>query len=384
MIKKFIVLIFLFFTLVPVGFAAPNPADTAQEDTILGALAIFLNSKLYTSPKWFKVLDYYNIIVLAQLNTDMKEVGGMLITKRHQVDKFNYPVSTRYWDLSREKDIYVYEYLLRDEYNGAPTYRYEVSGNRIYKYDRPENGWFRQTFWKGEVFEPGNVVAYYDILEDEGAIVKYDPQGNKQLIFMLTEDLKHILLVDTDTRIHWIYKPISQEEYMPRYRSKSLAAKSTTTSKTSSSFNSSIVPLLAAIAQSDNAKNFNWAGEFNEASNINQYSGNGNSAGSFRLSDKNITQYDAKGNRSGSFYISGKDVTIYNANGNRAGSMYVSGKNATLYDANGNRTGSFFISGKDGTMYDADGNRAGSFYISGSDITQYDANGNRTFSYRLF
>lgn len=384
MIKKFIVLIFLFFTLVPVGFAVPNPADTAQEDTILGALAIFLNSKLYTSPKWFKVLDYDNIIVLAQLNTNKKEVGGMLITKRHQVDKFNYPVSTRYWQLRSAKDIYVYEYLLREEDHGAPTYRYEVSGNRIYKYDRPERGWFRQTFWKGEVFEPGNLVAVYEIHDNEGTISKYDAKGHLQLIFMLTEDLKYILLMDKDTYVHWIYKPISQEEYMPRYRSKSYSAKSTTTSKTNSSFNSSIVPLLAAIAQSDNAKNFDWAGEFNEASNINQYSGNGNSAGSFRLSDKNITQYDAKGNRAGSFYISGKDVTIYNANGNRAGSMYVSGKNATLYDANGNRTGSFFISGKDGTMYDADGNRAGSFYISGSDITQYDANGNRTFSYRLF
>ena len=384
MIKKFIVLIFLFFTLVPVGFAVPNPADTAQEDTILGALAIFLNSKLYTSPKWSKFFDINNIIVVSQFNTQGKEVGGMVIATRGYINKKNFPVTKRLWSLKRVKDLYVYEYLLREEYHGAPTYRYEVSGNRIYKYDRPENGWFRQTFWKGEIFEPGNVVAYYDILEDEGAIVKYDPQGNKQLIFMLTEDLKYILLMDKDTYVHWIYKPISQEEYMPRYRSKSYSAKSTTTSKTSSSFNSSIVPLLAAIAQSDNAKNFDWAGEFNEASNINQYSGNGNSAGSFRLSDKNITQYDAKGNRSGSFYISGKDVTIYNANGNRAGSMYVSGKNATLYDAKGNRSGSFYISGKDGTMYDADGNRAGSFYISGSDITQYDANGNRTFSYRLF
>lgn len=381
MIKKFIVLIFLFFTLVPVGFATPNPADTAQEDTILGALAIFLNSKLYTSPKWLNFFDVNNIIVVSQFNTQGKEVGGMVIATRGKVNKKNFPVTTRLWSLKRVKDIYVYEYLLREEDHGGASYRYEVSGNRIYKYDRPKNGWFRQTFWKGEIFEPGNVVAYYDILEDEGAIVKYDPQGNKQLIFMLTENSKYILQLDLKGNLQWFYKAIDHKTYLRDYRKIDINTKP---SQTSSSFNSSIVPLLAAIAQSDDAKNFDWAGEFNEASNINQYSGNGNSAGSFRLSDRNITQYDAKGNRAGSFYISGKDITIYNANGNRAGSMYVSGKNATLYDAKGNRAGSFYISGKDGTMYDADGNRAGSFFISGSDITQYDANGNRTFSYRLF
>ena len=375
MLKKLFVLLVVFFML------APNTPAT-DEDTILGVISIMVNTGMYNAPKWAKAFKQDEIIAIRQLSPAKKEIAGLVTHHKDGVTKMDVTASHDFWSLRNwGYDEYIYQYPGSDAKDKNPIFRYKVSGNTIYKYDRPDTGWYRSILDIFNFEADGDIISFYKI-SDDGVVTHYDLSGNKLGSFVLI-DREHIFEFDSEDQVIDFYNVFTWDEYYSRKKNKQ-ETKQLPKVTVKNSQSNTVIPILVAVARSPKADNYEWTDKINDSSRITIYNAHGDTTGSFSIFGDNITQYDAYGDTTGSFSIFGDNITQYDAHGDTTGSFSIFGDNITQYNAYGDTTGSFSIFGNNITQYDAYGNTTGSFSIFGNNITQYDAHGDTTGSFSIF